>query len=73
MLVTSTIVSLFLLPALYLRFAYGKAAAEDLDLRELWVEHDAEPAAAAAVTGDGNGDGQREVPVGAEHEAVWPS
>jgi Cu/Ag efflux pump CusA len=36
-LVTSTLLSLFLLPALYLRFGYGRSEAEDLDLRDLWV------------------------------------
>jgi Cu/Ag efflux pump CusA len=36
-LVTSTILNLFLLPALYLR--YGEGEVEELDLRELWEEH----------------------------------
>ncbi len=36
-LVTSTILNLFLLPALYLRFGEGEV--EELDLRELWEEH----------------------------------
>src|SRR5207248_468704 len=35
-LVTSTVVTLFLLPALYLRFGAGQAQVEELDLRELW-------------------------------------
>ena len=35
-LVTSTLVTLFLLPALYLRFGQGQAEVEDLDLRDLW-------------------------------------
>ena len=35
-LVTSTVLTLFLLPALYLRFGAGQAQVEDLDLRELW-------------------------------------
>jgi Cu/Ag efflux pump CusA len=41
-LLTSTVVSLFLLPALYVRFASGRAGAEDLDLRELWEERPVE-------------------------------
>ncbi|MGH2578975.1 MAG: efflux RND transporter permease subunit, partial [Actinomycetota bacterium] len=36
-LVTSSILNLFLLPALYLR--YGQGDVEELDLRELWEEH----------------------------------
>jgi Cu/Ag efflux pump CusA len=36
-LVTSTVLNLFLLPALYLRFGQGEI--EELDLRELWEEH----------------------------------
>jgi Cu/Ag efflux pump CusA len=36
-LVTSTLLNLFLLPALYLRF--GEGDVEELDLRELWEEH----------------------------------
>jgi Cu/Ag efflux pump CusA len=35
-LVTSTILNLFLIPALYLRFGHREADFEDLDLRELW-------------------------------------
>jgi Cu/Ag efflux pump CusA len=35
-LVTSTVVTLFLLPALYLRFGRGQAEVEELDLRDLW-------------------------------------
>ena len=35
-LVTSTVVTLFLLPALYLRFGQGQAEVEELDLRDLW-------------------------------------
>lgn len=35
-LVTSAIVTLFLLPALYLRFGQGQAQIEELDLRDLW-------------------------------------
>src|SRR5438270_2381129 len=53
-LVTATIVSLFLLPALYLRFAYGKAATEELDLRDLW-EGDASLPAVSAGLGNGGG------------------
>jgi Cu/Ag efflux pump CusA len=64
-LVTSTIVTLFLLPALYLRFALGHAAAEDLDLRELWEELPAESDRTAGAAG----------PVAPEPdlEGVWPS
>jgi Cu/Ag efflux pump CusA len=67
-LVTSTIVSLFLLPALYLRFAYGRAQGEELDLRELWEEHApvSEPVPAPAVGSNG------EVTV-AEPMEAWPS
>jgi Cu/Ag efflux pump CusA len=39
-LVTSTFVSLFLTPALYLRFGYGRSGGEALDLRDLWEELD---------------------------------
>jgi Cu/Ag efflux pump CusA len=35
-LITATVVTLFLLPALYLRFGAGQAEIEDLDLRDLW-------------------------------------
>jgi len=35
-LVTSTLMTLFLLPALYLRFGEGQAEVEELDLRDLW-------------------------------------
>lgn len=35
-LLTATVVTLFLLPALYLRFGAGQAEVEDLDLRDLW-------------------------------------
>jgi Cu/Ag efflux pump CusA len=35
-LVTATVVTLFLLPALYLRFGQGQAEVEELDLRDLW-------------------------------------
>ena len=35
-LVTATLVTLFLLPALYLRFGEGQAEVEELDLRDLW-------------------------------------
>ena len=79
-LVTSTIVSLFLLPALYHRFAYGKASMDDLDLRDLWVETAQPPAPPVAIdlTGNGDGDGNgHRVPseVGAPSEALeaWPS
>jgi Cu/Ag efflux pump CusA len=45
-LVTTTVVTLFLLPALYLRFGAGLAEVEDLDLRDLWeVIEVKEPAA----------------------------
>jgi CzcA family heavy metal efflux pump len=35
-LVTSTVLTLFLLPALYLHFGAGQAEVEELDLRDLW-------------------------------------
>ncbi|HEV8626141.1 MAG TPA: efflux RND transporter permease subunit, partial [Acidimicrobiia bacterium] len=35
-LVTATLVTLFVLPALYLRFGQGQAEVEELDLRDLW-------------------------------------
>ncbi len=35
-LVTSTILNLFLLPSLYLRFGAGQGGIEELDLRDLW-------------------------------------
>jgi Cu/Ag efflux pump CusA len=45
-LVTTLVLTLFLLPALYLRFAYGRSVGEELDLRELWeVEVDVTDAA----------------------------
>jgi CzcA family heavy metal efflux pump len=37
-LVTSTVLNLFLIPALYLRFGYGEGQVEELDLRDLWEE-----------------------------------
>jgi len=49
-LVTSTIVALVLVPGLYLRFGYGRAAAEELDLRELWEEADGGSSVAAGVS-----------------------
>jgi Cu/Ag efflux pump CusA len=65
-LVTATVVSLFLLPTLYLRFAYGRAAGEDLDLRELWEEPTPEP--------EGNGHKvPSEVGAGTEILEAWPS
>jgi hypothetical protein len=75
-LVTSTIVSLFLLPALHLRFAYGKASVDDLDLRDLWVERVVPPLTAAGVDGNGNGDGHKipsEVGATTETPEAWPS
>jgi predicted RND superfamily exporter protein len=69
-LVTATVVSLFLLPALYLRFAYGKAAGEDLDLRDLWEEPPPD------VDGTGNGHVDKvpsEVGAGTEILEAWPS
>ncbi|MCU1450040.1 MAG: acriflavin resistance protein, partial [Acidimicrobiales bacterium] len=56
-LVTSTIVTVFLLPALYLRFAYGKAGSEELDLRDLWESRFGQPPVPADVSGNGHGDG----------------
>jgi Cu/Ag efflux pump CusA len=35
-LVTSTVLNLFLVPALYLRFGYGQGDDTELDLRDLW-------------------------------------
>jgi hypothetical protein len=71
-LVTSTVVTLFLLPALYLRFGRGQAEVEELDLRDLWevreiTLRDVHPAGTngdAAVHANGdtpvstNGDGE---------------
>jgi Cu/Ag efflux pump CusA len=54
-LVTSTVLSLFLLPALYLRFGYGQGLITDLDLRELWEElqvQNGEPVTAATGNGE---------------------
>ena len=63
-LVTAAVTTLFVVPALYLRFCYGRSAGETLDLRELWevdltgagltgagAETEAEPAAALSVEG----------------------
>jgi len=52
-LVTSTIVALFLVPGLYARFAYGRAAPEELDLQELWEDSQAETAASPSIAGNG--------------------
>jgi CzcA family heavy metal efflux pump len=71
-LVTSTIVGLFLLPALYLRFAYGRASSDELDLRDLWEEKVVEPAVATDVDGNGHKVGS-EVGAGAEAPEAWPS
>jgi CzcA family heavy metal efflux pump len=54
-LLTATAVTLFLLPALYLRFGQGQAEIEELDLRDLWevrevVIPDLQP---VATNGDG--------------------
>jgi CzcA family heavy metal efflux pump len=43
-LATSTVLSLFLVPALYLRFGYGQGEETELDLRDLWEVEVAEPA-----------------------------
>ena len=64
-LVTSTVLTLFLLPALYLRFGQGQAEVEELDLRDLWEVRlpEAQPAV-VSTNGDGkpvvstNGDGE---------------
>jgi hypothetical protein len=37
-LITSIVVTLFLLPALYLRFGEGEGQTAELDLRDLWEE-----------------------------------
>jgi hypothetical protein len=52
-LVTSTLVALFLVPGLYLRFGFGRAQAEDLDLRELWDDAEVESAFASSTSGNG--------------------
>jgi CzcA family heavy metal efflux pump len=39
-LAASIVLNLFLLPALYLRFGYGRAQAEEIDLRDLWEDVD---------------------------------
>jgi len=65
-LLTSTLVSLFLLPALYLRFALGRAAAEDLELQELWNEP-------AVADGGVARQPQPEPEPEPELEGVWPS
>jgi hypothetical protein len=59
-LVTATVGTLFLLPALYLRFCEGQAEVEELDLRDLWEVReihlpDAEPVVQPVAT---NGDGE---------------
>jgi predicted RND superfamily exporter protein len=53
-LATSTFLSLFVLPALYLRFgrgAGGPAAGDEDDLMRRWVSVDPEPAPAGAGAG----------------------
>jgi Cu/Ag efflux pump CusA len=55
-LVTATVVTLFLLPALYLRFGQGQAEVEELDLRDLWEVHGPEPTAAVPVSTNGDGE-----------------
>jgi Cu/Ag efflux pump CusA len=52
-LVTSAIVTLFVLPSLYLRFGYGRGQTEDLDLRELWVTEDPARSLPLGVAADG--------------------
>jgi CzcA family heavy metal efflux pump len=37
-LAASTVLNLFLVPALYLRFGYGRGQAEEIDLRDLWED-----------------------------------
>jgi CzcA family heavy metal efflux pump len=65
-LVTSTLLSLFVLPALYLRFAAPAkpGVAPDVDLLHRWAGVEPEPAAAAA------GDGVEPVPVDEDGHAV---
>src|SRR5205085_4171725 len=53
-LVTSTVLTLFLLPALYLRFGQGQADVEELDLRDLWeVRLPGTSPAVVSTNGDG--------------------
>jgi hypothetical protein len=54
-LVTSTVLSLFLVPALYLRFGYGQGEETELDLRDLWEVEVAEPALVANGAHGSNG------------------
>jgi Cu/Ag efflux pump CusA len=51
-LVTSTVLNLFLVPALYLRFGSGQGEDTELDLRDLWELDVVEP---ALVTNGANG------------------
>jgi Cu/Ag efflux pump CusA len=55
-LVTSTVLNLFLVPALYLRFGNGQGEDTELDLQDLWELDATEPAPAA-------GNGQESAPV----------
>jgi Cu/Ag efflux pump CusA len=62
-LVTSTVLTLFLLPALYLRFGAGQAQVEELDLRDLWEVREITIPAVAIPEVDSqplstNGDGE---------------
>jgi len=64
-LVTSTVLVLFLLPALYLRFGAGQAQIEELDLRDLWEVREITIPEIQPVTVNGdarpvstNGDGE---------------
>ena len=65
-LVTSTVLTLFVLPALYLRFGAGQAEVEELDLRDLWQvreitipEVEMQPVATNGdVAVSSNGDGE---------------
>jgi CzcA family heavy metal efflux pump len=49
-LATSTLLSLFLMPALYLRFGHGQGQIQELDLRDLWEIHLPEGESGAEVT-----------------------
>ena len=57
-LVTSTVLTLFVLPALYLRFGQGLAQVEDLDLRDLWVVREITIAEVEVQPVSTNGDGE---------------
>jgi Cu/Ag efflux pump CusA len=55
-LVTSTLLVLFVLPALYLRFGQGQAEIEELDLRDLWEVREITVAEPRPVASSGDGE-----------------